>query len=198
MFRALCALTICAVPSAAIPQVAETMPSGFFIEMDNVEQLVCLDDYGVKRGTGVRVDGDIVLTAYHVVSHAKCTISGSPVETIFIDELRDVAAVRTANREASTTVINCNGFKRGETYFAIGWAFGEKLVIQQVIGTGKLRNSADFRNMAALKGSTYPGMSGGPIVDSRGLLVGIVNAGNPVGSMLSRPLSETWLCGGGQ
>jgi S1-C subfamily serine protease len=176
----------------ASPARAETIVTPFFIELANIERLNC----GNATGSGVRIDGALVLTAYHVVAHRTCTIDGMPVSVAHVDEKNDVAVVRTVYEEETRAPLTCGGFVAGKAYFAVGWARGRSLIVQRMTGTGDTAKAkGDFHGMAILRGLSFPGMSGGAIVDELGQLVGVVNAGNPYGHTLSRPLAQTYICG---
>lgn len=182
-----------ALMALASPTIAlsEALPSPFLINLGDIDLIECT----TKRGTGVRIDEDLLLTAAHVVSEDTCSVRGAPVELIYFNGDKDVAVVRTKGLNPSRMTYTCSGFKRGETYFAVGWAGGTDLVVNRVRATGLNRQSGDFKGLAVLRGLTFHGMSGGAVVNQDGELVGLVNAGNSSGLSLSRPLTDLYLCG---
>jgi S1-C subfamily serine protease len=189
MKRALIALLLGATPVPA----NEALPSPFFLELDLIERITC----GNAMGSGVRIDGDLVLTADHVVAGRTCTIDNVPVELVHEDGERDIAIIRTASISPSRMPLSCAGFVTGRMYLAVGYARGEHLVVQRLQGTGGTETrDGRFLGLSELRGLIFPGMSGGAIVDETGQLVGIVNAGNAAGLSLSRGLGDTFLCGG--
>ena len=186
MKRAFLALLLGAAPAPT----NEAIPSPF-IELDTVKRIVC----ETVVGSGVRIDGNLVLTADRVVAGRACTIDDVPVELVHEDGARDIAIVRTAAASSIRVPLTCAGFATGFSYFAVGFAHGRKLVVQRLHGTDgiEIRDEA-LRGLSQLRGLVFPGMSGGPIVDEAGQVVGIVSAGNGSGLTLSRALNQTKLC----
>lgn len=169
---------------------AEAVPSPFFIELANIEKVSCIR----AKGSGVRIDADLVLTAAHVVSPGGCSVDGQPANIVHFDGARDLAVLQTAEPAGSRSMLACKPFARGGAYFAIGYASGEHLIVQRLSGEGRYRRSGEFRGLALLKGLIFPGMSGGAVIDGNGLVVGLVTAGNPYGLAMSRELTGTYLC----
>ena len=103
------------------------------------------------------------------------------------------------------------GFRRDRYYLAAGYAFGARLTVHGLRyggGRGHIHELKDGRPEARgddfplLEGLAFPGMSGGPVVDLEGRLVGIVNGSNALAaphpmraSALFRDLRSTALCG---
>lgn len=195
------ALLALGLSTGATPQPSEVLPNPFFIKLDLVERLSCED--GIS-GSGARIDSDKVVTAYHVIkAGVSCSIGGVPTEVIYASEKLDLAVLHAPKftLNESRMVINCNGMGKSDQFYAVGYAFGTEFVVQRLLGTGSKRTKGDakFGGMDVLKGNSYPGMSGGPIVNEDGEIVGIVNAsmGGGVSISLSRSLADSYLCRNG-
>lgn len=181
------------IPIQATPPIAgQADPSPYFLPLDLVEKIEC----GNKIGSGSRIDTDTVITATHVVTDGGCTIRGKPAEVIYSDPKQDFSVLRTADKSSSRMAISCAAPVEGAEYFAIGYAFGDDFVVQPLTGTSSKVRAGQFAGMKMLRGNIYPGMSGGPVIDRTGSIVGIVNAAprNGLSSMLSLSLSGTYLC----
>lgn len=185
------ALFLVAPAPAATPNVP-VVPSPYFIKLDLVEQIICAD----RTGSGARIDGDLVLTAEHVIEGGPCTIGGALVEVVHVDRKADMAVLRTARRSFTRIALSCAPFREGRAYYAIGYAFGSDFVVQRLMGTKSKTPEGRWQGQALLRGQVFHGMSGGPIVDENGGLVGIINAVSKSGVALSvsKPLAETYLC----
>jgi S1-C subfamily serine protease len=191
LFLALLALVS---PTFALAQI-EAEPSPFFLDDALTEFIKCSNDQGGVSGTGSRIDANTVLTAYHVVAGRTCVINGFSAELVYSNGDQDIAVLKTQDTSPLRLAISCDGFKRGKSYYATGWAFGERKITNRYIGLGIVVRNKKFRGLERLKGMSFPGMSGSAVVDENGMVVGILNAGNTTGSMLSRSLSTTYLCG---
>jgi S1-C subfamily serine protease len=183
---------------SSITPIEDSVPSPYFLNINLVHRVSCPR----WTGTAFTVGNGLVITAAHVSNGAetggRCLVDGKPSTILYEDMEQDFAILGTET-EAQHFVIDCEGYKRGKRYYAIGWAGGDELVVQQFIGTGA-RVSAifggAFKRQGILKGNSYGGMSGGPIVDERGFVVGLVNGGSTTGRAvsLSRELSQTVVC----
>jgi S1-C subfamily serine protease len=106
--------------------------------------------------------------------------------------------------------VSCRGFREGRFYLAGGYAFGVRPMLHGLRyggGRGQVSELKDGRPEARgddfplFDGLAFPGMSGGPVVDLEGRLVGIVNGSNVMSaphplaaSALLRDLKSTELC----
>ncbi len=178
-----------ALLGAPVPE-PEAMPSPFFVNLALVGQPHC----GKALGSGSWIDGQTFLTAAHVTVNGPCSIGGMPAETVYENEDIDIAVLRPATSISERMPISCARPRRGDDYFAVGYARGRMFVIQRYVAEGIRRDG-----LATFRGQGYQGMSGGPVVDRDGrqvaVLVKILKDGMPV--MFARPLADTYLCKSG-
>lgn len=172
---------------------ASALPSSYFIPLDLVERIQC--DAG--SGSGSWIDNDAILTAAHVESAGHCMVRGQPTETVYVNGALDLAVLRPAMQSPVRIPLACDVPVTGRPYFATGFAHGTDFVVQRLEGTGEHWSPTnDPSAMDIYRGRIIPGMSGGPIFDDRGYIVGIVNAAPADGRDLSisRSLVGTYLC----
>jgi hypothetical protein len=173
---------LCAAALVAAPVSAPATPQ--FVLFPMVKMVDC----GTSRGTAFYADNRLI-SASHVTESA-CFVDGVFLKQTHEDGLDFSSEPSTV----SGYKINCEGFKDGETYFAVGFAHG--LPVQRLIvltGTGQKADNG----MALLWGAptVIPGMSGGPIINMKAEVVGQVNMYSiilPVS--LSREMKDTSLC----
>jgi S1-C subfamily serine protease len=174
----------------------------FFINLTAVRHIVCP---AVGSGTGEIIDTDTILTANHVTKNAGTCMddaTGVAGEVIYSNADLDISVMRfpAGTLPSSKMKIDCSGFRKGRTYYAIGWQRGTDLIVNRVIGTEEFGMLIDrktntlFNRVALVRGNIIPGMSGGPIVDEHGVLVGTNQATNKGGIGWSRELRDTYLC----
>ncbi len=166
---------------------------------------------GDGTGTGSIIQADTVLTAAHVVDeNVTCidTMSGAIGTVVAKDDASDLALLKFPVKSLPERFIrmSCEGFRAGQTYYSYGWMFGQEFVVQRLIGTGYIapliytHDGKALANIQIVQGVIIPGMSGGPIVDIDGNMVGtnqvtdwdgVTNMGELGGS---RSISETNFC----
>jgi serine protease Do len=139
----------------------------------------------IGSGTGFFVAPQRVLTAHHVVaSCAALTVRGSDGNTVIAqlvadEQQQDLALISTdaiavsiaAFRETKTT-------RAGEAVAAIGYPDQGLPRIEPFLATGTI-GAADRRDSPArfiIRADVRPGNSGGPVLDERGQVVGVVTA----------------------
>lgn len=165
-----------------------------FVQYDAVKMVVC--DGG--RGTAWRNGIGSYVSVNHVTSQPGCMIDGEPVNVTYFDADDDYSSVRTSVFGTHGLKINCDGFKDGEVYLAIGHARG--LPVQRamfVTASDNLTKIASWKGFTALYGKDryIPGMSGGPVLNSRNEVVGLVNGYNGILPIsYSQPLKDTAAC----
>lgn len=172
------------------PLASATYPAEIEPPHYPLTHLVACDD---KMGTAFRVGPTTMVSAAHVTSGENCKIYGRPFELIEQNGAKDYS-ILSVERKGGAIPVNCNGFIPGQWYFAVGYANGAQwqtsvpiFATIVVIGNG----------MRVLRREAIPGMSGGPILNSKGEAVGIVNARDidPFSELtFSRELKDTPLC----
>jgi hypothetical protein len=156
MLKPLLAVALAAAPSSASVADVPAYPM--------VERVQC------REGSGTAfIAGGYTISAAHVTTLSNCQMRGQPIA---LDNQGGDFSVGPARVRGYK--IDCGGFKHGETYHAVGYAFG--LYTQTVLsmtGTGKYADNG----MALLIGwpTFIPGMSGGILLNKRGEAVGVVN-----------------------
>lgn len=146
-------------------------------------------------GSAFRVGGNHWLTVAHVATLSHCAIDGDPVSATELDGKNDFARLDTGSGFRSGIKVNCHGFVPGQWYFAIGHALGKPFqTLLAVYAT--YAKTPDGKRVFIGDHDFIPGMSGGPVLNEAGEVVGTVNAfipGTPIS--LSRELKDTSICG---
>lgn len=174
-------------------------PSGYFIDLDLVQRIECKQGTDTYSGTGWFYKDQSLVTAAHVVEGMNsCTIQGKTVTVTKLDHDADYALLTVESHPSEVLSFTCEPFHKDAKYFAVGYALGEDFVVQPL--RGSIENSDDesgFRGESLLVGKSFAGMSGGPIFNEAGQVVGLVNGGDKEGrsSVVSRSLVDTTLCG---
>lgn len=179
-------------PSAATPL------SAYFLDLGTVSKIDC-DEH---MGSGVRIDSNLIATAWHVANGTHCNIGGHPLTLIYKDEVTDFAVMSSTENSESRVPVSCEGIHSGEIYYGVGWALGRNWAVQLLTGTdgvaprGAVRAFAPFAGTRMLRGSLFPGQSGGAIFDSHGNYVAFIDGSMTDGRQLAlvRSLQDTYLC----
>lgn len=174
-----------------------------------VLKLRCINKYTLEGSTGTAfyLGDNQFISALHVVNEDEsCVEAGSqyPLEIIKSDKTKDIVLLKIIADEplsAQGMKINCEGFKKGETYLTLGYANGIVFVINKLIDTGRTTNKEfiidekSWPGMRELSGFLVVGMSGGPVVDLNGKVVGINNVTGYFGTKAySFQLKDTFMC----
>jgi S1-C subfamily serine protease len=157
---------------------------------------------GVATGTIVRTDG-VILTAYHVVKEAhevQVRLKNGEIydqtELLGADERRDVAALKITGHDLPALAISTDAkVVMGEPAYAVtsssglGWSATEGIfsgmrTADEVNGAGSGYRLIQFTAPVA------PGASGGPLVNGRGELVGIITRGMSQGASFAVPIEN--------
>ncbi|SDL94370.1 S1C family serine protease [Nonomuraea jiangxiensis] len=168
-------------PSATpTPSATLTVPDVF----ERVGPSVVVIQAGRSLGTGVIAAEDgTILTAHHVVKGAK------DVTVTFADGTKAKAAVATANPKLDVATLKPaklpeivvpatlgGGVAVGAPVVAIGNPLGLTYSVSTgvVSGLDRTTEESDLSGLIQFDASVNPGSSGGPLLDARGLVVGIV------------------------
>jgi serine protease Do len=121
----------------------------------------------------------LILTNYHVVNNCtQITVRGWGSATIkSYDDINDLALLRVQEKTLSVT-FRTTPVGLGETVFALGFPYpgilGQGLNVTNglVSSLSGIQNDTRYLQITA---PVQPGNSGGPLVDSNGLVVGVVS-----------------------
>ena len=170
---------------------ADTAP--VYADIAAVSMIRCGDSQGTawRSGTGAYT------SAAHVVGEsAECLVDGVLMPVTYSDPDYDIATLRT-EKHGEPLEIDCGGFIDRAGYAGVG--FARSAPVQRVIfglASESLTRIAGWKHFTTLWGDQFiPGMSGGPVFNSAGKVVGIVsgyNTGAPLS--YSQSLSGTPLC----
>jgi len=102
-------------------------------------------------------------------------------KVVYFDDARDLAILAVESRLPPLPVLKAHEFRRGQDVVFIGSpAVGrtDKLVLENVAGRGILgsRVKLDDLDYYQLSGSVNGGNSGGPVIDMRGRVIGVITS----------------------
>jgi serine protease Do len=150
---------------------------------------------GIGSGFLAGPDG-FVLTNYHVIADlanhpgeyearymAESGARGN-LELLNVDVVHDLALLRSSDRLPQPLEISESTPRQGTRLYSMGFPYDIGLTIVEGTYNGMLEKSLYER--LHFTGSINPGMSGGPVLDQRGEVIGInvATAGNQVGFLV--------------
>ncbi|HJV46857.1 MAG TPA: trypsin-like peptidase domain-containing protein [Bacillota bacterium] len=157
-----------------INTVANATPSVVMIEVPTSD--------GTALGTGFFVDPTHILTAAHVIgdgneaSIEKSNGTRYKASVVKMDQDKDLALLKVDPSEAGKPILFASSYTVGQTVIAIGNPEGLSYSVSRgiVSNTDRVLNegSVPFIQFDSL---ISPGNSGGPLLDSKGKLIGLVD-----------------------
>lgn len=136
-------------------------------------------------GSGVIVSANgVILTAAHVVAGAdlvRVAIGGKifPAKVLAIDSQNDLAILQCKGNFPAVPCSSTRSVKLGETVFTIGFPDFQIQGISPKVTKGEINSLDGMRDdprMWQISVPVQPGNSGGPLFDSAGNLIGIVES----------------------
>lgn len=174
--------------AAMVLCVSATGPIPLYPHNENAIVMVkCQKARGIGSGTAFKVGHNSYITAAHVMAGGTCWVDGQPVTVTSFDDRRDYATF-TGPASDVTIKASCDGYRAGETYIARGFPGGQPYNIY----TPWMATKSMLGGFNILFGEGIPGMSGGPVIDESGAVIGLVNMRWPTRSMALR---YTSFCG---
>lgn len=153
--------------------------------------------------SGVAYAKDLVLTASHVVQQEESIKVSLPegeeyeAELLGRDPFSDLALLRLPAAKATPAQAAEGEARVGQLALALGRPTAEgvqaSLGIVSAKGTGlRIRHSGSLEAYLRTDAIPYPGFSGGPLVDSEGLVLGINTSGLGFGASITVPTALAW------
>ena len=169
----------------AAPIIPQTI--GFQHNEAAIVRLYCQRIDGAAWGTAFKITATQYITAHHVVENGTCFVAGQQVLIHTLDKKHDYASF-DGPRSDAVLAPSCDGFTTGNRYIARGYAGGRpyNVISPQTAFPMRIGGFQTFTGE-----EIQQGMSGGPVMDAKGRVAGIVNMRWPNRSM---PLSSTGLC----
>ena len=145
--------------------------------------------YGDWQGSGVHIGNGVILTAGHVVNEAESfvvTFEDGQIWYIeskpYKEPVADVGFLYIEGYDGPALNFDDDGYKRGDTVFIFGNPFGWefRFSVTKGIVSSVNRDCEGFfgeKIMLQSDAASYPGNSGGPVVDDEGEIVGILVGG---------------------
>ena len=144
-------------------------------------------------GTGFALNNGYLVTNYHVVEDARSIVvkgikgdfsNAYNAEVVATDKFNDLALLRiTDNRFSEFGTIpykvKTNTSEVGEEIFVLGYPLTSTMGDEIKLTTGVISSKTGFQGDVSLyqiSAPVQPGNSGGPLFDSKGNLIGIVNS----------------------
>jgi hypothetical protein len=178
---------------AAIPLVSASPEQSqlAFPAYPQVKRVDCFEG----SGTAWRLNGAPWASVAHVTALHGCRIDGLRIAVTEQDGGNDFSRLDVGSSRLNGLKIDCHGFIAGEWYWSVGFAQG--LPFQTAVAVyATYAKTPDGRRVLLGKYTFIPGMSGGPVMNAAGEVVGTVNAYVPGSNIsISRELRQTSLCG---
>ncbi|MDF2568731.1 MAG: hypothetical protein K0R55_335 [Sporomusa sp.] len=150
-----------------------------------------------RSGTGFFITNDLIVTNYHVVENAK-TIEikynkdkKTSATVVSKDPINDLALLKVSKLESSVTplpIATSRNPKDGDTVYTVGFPMPGLLGTKAKLSEGIINSITGVQDdvrMYQISIPIQPGNSGGPLLNAKGQVVGVVTASvNPYRSLL--------------
>ncbi|WP_226703987.1 S1C family serine protease [Microbulbifer elongatus] len=193
-FTGLIALLLLSCASVALSQSYEQLYSDYRGSLYQIRLIELSSNSKSGLGSGFQISTDgLIATNYHVVSQAVhdpekfalkyLSVDGKEgdLELLDVDVINDLAILRQKGEPGSDYLrLASTSPSKGETIVSMGNPLDLGMTI--VPGTYNGIASGSFYDRIHFSGSINPGMSGGPVINRRGEVVGInvATAGNQI------------------
>jgi len=155
---------------------------------DIMQSVVHIEAHAGWQGSGVYVGNGLILTAGHVVEEgwgfAVTFEDGTACESYqyYQEPQADVGFIFLENCNAPALEFDNDGYSRGDTAFIYGNPFGwdYNFSVTKGIISSVNRDCGGFfghKIMLQSDAASYPGNSGGPLIDDEGEIIGILVGG---------------------
>lgn len=153
-------------------------------------------DLSIYSGSGFFITSNVVVTCKHVVSGAskiEIVYNNDTVRSAVVigsDEDSDLALLRVSGLEERVTPLimgNSGIVRQGSRVYAIGFPLPMVMGTQVKLSEGLISSTAGIQGdwrMFQISAPVQPGNSGGPLLNDRAEVVGVVTGGLNAASML--------------
>lgn len=140
---------------------------------------------GIGSGAVIDAEKGYVVTNAHVVAGGKGFLINVPdgrvieARLIGLDTPTDIAVLQADDlRVDAVSIANSDELRVGDIVFAVGYplGLGQSLSLGVISGLGRTASSGSLQDFIQTDAAINSGNSGGPLLDSRGRLVGINTA----------------------
>ncbi|HHX63926.1 MAG TPA: trypsin-like serine protease, partial [Chloroflexi bacterium] len=167
------------------------------------EATVRVDARSRFAASGLAYADDLVLTADHVIERDEGIIVGRPDGTEVAADLvgrdpgSDLALLRLREGRLLPAEPVTDEARVGQFTLALGRPTAEGIqaslgIISVVGGPVRTRRGGLLERYIRTDAISYPGFSGGPLVDGEGRVVGINTSGLTMGASLAIPVAQAW------
>lgn len=183
-----------------LPTSADTAQELFSSYANRLYQIKVIEKISNRKsaiGSGfmVRADG-LIATNYHVISkfiydpdkyYLQAISTDNRVEAVSVEDLdviNDLALIKIKAQNKPYLKIRSQALRKGDPIFSMGNPLDLGTAV--VPGTYNGFTKQSFYKRIHFTGSINPGMSGGPVMDSTGMVVGVnvSTAGNQIGFLV--------------
>lgn len=181
MRRSIVVLLMLAMTAVMLPNLPHNLPK-------HLEQTISAEEksYLVNSGTGffISPDGYIVTAAHVILPRGQVYIREGtklyPLKVIAVDTTADIAILKAQFRPSSYLTLTTDLTKRG-TISINGYPDPERFGDNLKVNYGTKRDISGPRNEFPIYGKVCSGNSGGPVLNERNEVLGVVvlRSGNP-------------------